>query len=211
MVLAVAPKRILLESSQYFWQCKRQSTNETTTTTTTTTGNDHGGMNAALVWLDLSISSLFPFLLISEWSILHKGASYPQKWTSSCFYARDDKMCRKQVWKKWLPADTWISVLTMSGLIDDNVFTIDTQHFNRSLSQSKDKLDGPSMDIFDEGSLSGVFRVKFIKRFYNMMLTDPTVTRHQYIHLWRAGNGKIASILWLNMCWCSWRWNFQVC
>jgi hypothetical protein len=60
----------------------------------------------------------------------------------------------------------------MSGLIDSNVFTIDTIKFNRALIRSKGKLDGPSMDQFDGRNESGVFRVKFCKRFY-YLLTDP--------------------------------------
>ena len=65
---------------------------------------------------------------------------------SALLWLRDDKMCRELVWKKWLPAETWVSVITMSGLIDSNVFTIDTIKFNRALIRSKGKLDGPSMD-----------------------------------------------------------------
>ena len=91
---------------------------------------------------------------------------------SAFLWLRDDKMCRERVWKKWLPAETWVSVITMSGLIDTNVFTVDAAKFNRALSRSKGNLGGLSMDRFDRGNESGVFRVKFSKKYY-YLLTDP--------------------------------------
>jgi hypothetical protein len=53
---------------------------------------------------------------------------------SAFLQLRDDQVCRQRLWRTWLPAETWVAVLTMSGLIDDTVFTVDTVKFNDALS-----------------------------------------------------------------------------
>ena len=84
---------------------------------------------------------------------------------------RDDQVCRERLWRTWLPAETWAAALTMSGLIDGTVFTVDAAKFNMALSRCRRHL-GPSMDRFDGTNQSGVFRIKYIRSFY-YMLTDP--------------------------------------
>ncbi|KAI2502439.1 hypothetical protein MHU86_12015 [Fragilaria crotonensis] len=83
-----------------------------------------------------------------------------------------DELFRLRVWRKWLPAETWAAALTISGLIDENVCTVDAKQFNAAMIRSKIHFDGPSMDRFDGSNRSGIFRVAFQKKLY-YMVTDP--------------------------------------
>jgi hypothetical protein len=76
------------------------------------------------------------------------------------------------VWRKWLPAETWAEILTLSGLVDESVCRVDATMLNAAMIRSKQFFDGPAMDRFDGTNPTGIFRVRFQKKFY-YMLTDP--------------------------------------
>jgi hypothetical protein len=42
-----------------------------------------------------------------------------------------DEIFRRRVWKKWLPAETWVEALGASGLIDAGVHLIDIKKGSR--------------------------------------------------------------------------------
>ena len=71
--------------------------------------------------------------------------------------------------RKWLPAETWAAVLTLSHLVEENLCSVDAQKFNAAIIRSKAPLDGSSMDRFEGENNSGVFRGKFQNILYYMV------------------------------------------
>ena len=110
---------------------------------------------------------------MSEASILKLQTPKDGIITSAFMRLLDDKRYRRQLCRKWLPAETWAAKLTMSGLIDESLYTaVDAAMFNVAMSRSKRLFHGPSIDRFDGSNQSGIFRVVFQKKRY-YMVTDP--------------------------------------
>lgn len=79
---------------------------------------------------------------------------------------RDDKIYRQRVWRIWLPAETWATVLTLPGLIDGSLCPLDATKFNAAMIWSKQLFDEPAMDRLDGTNQSGIFHVRFQMHLY---------------------------------------------
>jgi hypothetical protein len=83
----------------------------------------------------------------------------------SVLMLREDPRLGPRLCNRWLPATTWVDALAKSGIIDNDLIKVDVRKFNISMS-SRHSEWYESMTHFDGSNTTGVFRVKYQKKYF---------------------------------------------